>query len=232
MIGAHSYETICRQLASAFRQRYAGMHNVRLVGLLFARPTSRLAAEQIVPNLDYFHHRSANHVDFFCAGYGMYWEPFRENVPDMQAVARVGERDWLFSPKMFDALRQEIESEAKKWRYGGGVELILGNAVYQPEATTARIDFGSAIAVDLDKAHEDGAFVTVEHLFEDIIRYAENQDGTDPMWGLSDRMGRNIAGSALKALFIQISPEALRSEARKAFHFYVRDLAGRTESSG
>lgn len=57
------------------------------------------------PNLDYFHHRSANHVDFFCAGYGMYWEVFRDKAPDMQVVAKVGGGNWLFSPRMFDLFR-------------------------------------------------------------------------------------------------------------------------------
>lgn len=150
MIGAHSYQTVYAHLASAFRQRYAGANAVRLVGLLFARPTSPLAAEQIVPNLDYFHHRSANHVDFFCAGYGMFWEIFRNSVPDMEVVARVGDNDWVFSAKMFDLFRQEIESEAEGWNYGGGVELILANARYDPTTVSATIDFSQAVVVDLD----------------------------------------------------------------------------------
>lgn len=225
MIGAHSYATVCSNLASAFRQRYASSDDVRLVGLLFARPTSQLASEQIVPNLDYFHHRSANYVDFFCPGYGMYWEVFWSSVPDMEVVARVGDDNWLFSAKMFNRFREEIEREAKDWRYGGGVELILANARYDPTVVSATIDFTSAVVVDLDRATQEKAVVSVEHLFEDIIRYAESQQGADPAWGFSDHMGKRLTGSALKQLLLSILPQGLRPEARKAFHFYVRDLA-------
>jgi hypothetical protein len=142
----------------------------------------------------------------------------------MAVVAKVGDREWLYSARMFDLFRQEIESEAMKWRYGGGVELILANAHYSPDTSSARIDFTSAISIDLDKARQDGAFATVEHFFEDIIRYAENQTDTDPTWGFSDHMGARIGGSALKQLLLHMLPEALRPEARKAFHFYVKDL--------
>ena len=77
---------------------------------------------KIVPNLDYFHHRSANHVDFFCAGYGMYWEVFRESVPDMQVVAKVSGRDWLFSAKMFD-----FSVKRSNWRRRIGATAAVSN---------------------------------------------------------------------------------------------------------
>ena len=228
MIGAHSYATVCENLAMAFRQRYARGGAIRLVGFLFARPSSRLAAEQIVPNLDYFHHRSADEVDFFCAGYGMYWEVFRDKVPDMQVVAKVGDRDWLFSATMFNRFRQEVEREAKKWKYGGGVELVLANAHYEPNTSSAVIDFNSAVALDLDKGLADEAFVTVEHLFEDIVRYAEKQRHDDPARGLSNALGLEIVKSLPKRVLISLLPEAVRNDARKAFHFYIKDLAGQS----
>ncbi|NHN38049.1 hypothetical protein G8764_12135 [Pseudomaricurvus alcaniphilus] len=37
---------------------------VRMVGLLFTRPDSNLAQQEIIPGLDYFHVRSGNHIDF------------------------------------------------------------------------------------------------------------------------------------------------------------------------
>src|SRR5258705_4272219 len=226
MMGAHSYNTVCVELAAAFRGRYASPNKspVRMVGLLFARPTSALAAQDIVPNLDYFHHRSASHVDFFCSGYGMFWEIFRDKVPDMQVVARVGNRDWLFSAQMFDLFRQEIEQHST-WRYGGGVELLLANAQYYAEESTAKIDFASAVVVDLDRAQKIDAFPSVEHFFEDIVRYVESSPGDDPTWGFSDRMGRKVAGSALRSLVLRLLPEAVRADAERAAHFVVRNLS-------
>jgi hypothetical protein len=225
MIAAHSYETVCNDLANAFRQRYAGTDAVRLVGFLFARPTSQLAKEQIVPNLDYFHHRSANHVDFFCAGYGMYWEIFRSSVPDMEVVvARVGDNPWLFSAMLFDQFRQEIEQEAEGWTYGGGTELILANAHYDSSSESATVDFRQAIVIDLDAAIQENAITNVDHLFEEIVRYTEGQQGDDPTWGFSDRMGLNSVRRALKELLLSILPQAVRTDGRTAFYFYVRDL--------
>ncbi len=226
MIGAHSYDTVCSELAAAFRGRYTSSvaSPVRMVGLLFARPTSDLAARDIVPNLDYFHHRSANHIDFFCSGYGMFWEMFRDSVPDMEVVYRVGERNWLFSARMFDIFRKEVELHSK-WRHGGGVELVLANARYDAKAHSAMIDFDSAIVVDLDRAKKIEAFTTVEHFFEGIIRYAEDSTGDDPTWGFSDQMGKKVAGSALRSLILWLLPEAVRADAERATHFVVRDLA-------
>jgi hypothetical protein len=222
MIGAASYATVCQELAFAFRQRYAGEENVLLVGFLFARPTSKLVAEEIVPNLAYFHRRSADHADFFCGGYGMFWP--NGMPPDKQVVAKVGKVEWLFSEEMFDHFRDDIEQEAKNWRYSGGVDLILANARYQPKDTSAAVDFNTAVLIDLDKAKQEEAFANVEHLFEDIIRYAQRQNGTDPAWGFSDRKGSELIGSALKQLVLSTLPKPLRAEARKAFHFFVRDL--------
>lgn len=49
-----------RELANAFRYRYQDREvgGIRMVGLLFAPPEARLARDEIVPSLDYFHHRS------------------------------------------------------------------------------------------------------------------------------------------------------------------------------
>lgn len=74
MIPAWDYEEVCRELGNAFHYRYpAGKAgSTRMVGLLFAPREARLAKDEIVPSLDYFHHRSGHNIDFFCAGYSRY----------------------------------------------------------------------------------------------------------------------------------------------------------------
>lgn len=42
-----------------------------MVGILFARPDSPLAKSDIIPSMPFFHDLSDNHIDFFCAGYGV-----------------------------------------------------------------------------------------------------------------------------------------------------------------
>ena len=74
MIPAWDYAQVCREVGQAFCSRYPDgeVGSIRMVGLLFAPAEVRLAKETIVPSLGYFHHRSGNHIDFFCAGYSRY----------------------------------------------------------------------------------------------------------------------------------------------------------------
>lgn len=224
MIPAWSYGQICRGLSFAFQNRYKkGLENyVRMVGILFARPSSLLAQAEIIPNLYYFHHRSGNHIDFFCGGYGQFWQDRRDEFPDQKVVFRNG-FEWLFSPSKFNDFRQEIESMTK-WRYNGGVDLILTNAKYDKDSEKAFLDFSSAIAVNLDRAKKDGAIDNVENFFEKIFQFAENQTGNDPTWGFSTKMELKVAGSALKSVLLSLLPRALRQEVRKAIHFLVVDI--------
>lgn len=86
------------------------------------------------------------------------------------------------------------------------------------------LDFSSAISINLDKARSEKAINSVETFFENIFRYAEKQSGLDPTWGFSDQLGLKIAGSALKNVVLSILPKSLSGEARKAFHFTVKDI--------
>jgi hypothetical protein len=61
--------------------------------------------------------------------------------------------------------------------------------------------------------------------FEKIFRFAEDQSGEDPTWGLSDYLGLQVAGSALKSLLLLLVPETIRAEVRKALHLYVKDIS-------
>jgi hypothetical protein len=226
MVPAYSYSTVCNELTSAFKSRYpqGSERKVRMTGLLFAKPTSPLAAAEVIPNLDYYHHRSGDNIDFFCAGYGMYWENWKDEIPDQKIVGRGQNReDWLFSNAKFNDFRKEIESMTK-WEYSGGVDLILTNARYDAIKDKAHLDFATAMAMNLDKAKSDDAIVSAETFFEQIFRYADSQSGDDPTWGFSDRAGLKVAGSAFKSLILSFIPESIRVDVGKAFHFYVKDI--------
>lgn len=60
MIPAWDYSQTLRDVKRAFEWRYEknGFGGVRMVGLLFAPPEARLARDEIIPALEYFHHRS------------------------------------------------------------------------------------------------------------------------------------------------------------------------------
>lgn len=222
MIPAYSYESICDELAFAFRNRYPDhadrlTSQVRLVGVLFARPESKLSSEEVLPHLPYLHHRSADELDIFCGGYGQY--------PFDRTHVEVAER-WYFSIPAFDSLRREIEGRAK-WRYSGGVDLIITNGRYEGQSKKARLDFSSAIAMNLDKAKADGAIQTIEMFIEKVCQLAEKQKGDDPTWWLSDQLGLTIAKSGLKGLILSLLPKGIEPDIKRAFHVAARDISSR-----
>ncbi len=68
----------------------------KLIGILLCHPESPLAKSEIIGHLPFFHVRSGEEIDFFCAGYGAYWPP--EHHADQKVAARINDTDWLFSP--------------------------------------------------------------------------------------------------------------------------------------
>lgn len=85
-----------------------------MVGIVFARPNSPLARSEIIPQLNDWHFRSGDHIDFYFAGYTYPHPP----VPGYQEVAITGSDPWLYSADRFNAFRQEIESRTS-WEYYG-----------------------------------------------------------------------------------------------------------------
>jgi hypothetical protein len=64
----NSYWGMLQTLADGFCTRYK-RHDVNITGILFARPVSPFAQKEILPHIDYWHHRSDYYTDFFCPGY-------------------------------------------------------------------------------------------------------------------------------------------------------------------
>lgn len=184
MIPAYTYKTICEQLTYAFKYRYPNQ-KARLVGLLFARPYSTLAKEEILPNLEYFHHRSGDHCDFFCGGYGAYWNLEPKTFPDQRVVCTINQVPWLFSTIKFNELRKEIESLAK-WQYSGGVDLILFNAYYNSLNEIAALNTMKTAVFNLDRMRTNGIIFSIETLFEDVFRASENSLSDDPLFDFID----------------------------------------------
>ena len=91
----NSYWGMLQTLEDAFRTRYK-RRDVNITGMLFARPASRFAQREILPHIDYWHHRSDYHTDFFCPGY------LRDDSGQSgEVVANVGGAKWCFSNQGF-----------------------------------------------------------------------------------------------------------------------------------
>ncbi len=104
------YNQFLAHLTDAFIFRYgdSSSDHVRMVGIVFARPSSSLAKSEIIPALADWHHRSGDHVDFFFAGYHQH-----ALLPDLIPVPIPGIGEWGYSPEVFNSFRQEIESKTK-----------------------------------------------------------------------------------------------------------------------
>lgn len=194
--------------------------HVRMVGVVFARPNSPLTKAEIVPQINDWHYRSGEHIDFIFAGY----TATHPHIAGYIEVAIPGSEAWFYSAERFDAFRKEFESRTT-WKYGGSAELLLLNAHFHYPSQQARLDFSSMVCCQLDLMKTDQAIQSVERFFESVFRFAESADDTDPTWSFSDRQGLGIADSALKHVVLSLLPRGLDAEYKKAKHFAVRDVA-------
>ena len=194
MLGVLSYDQILDQLTASFNLSFSNgrIPPVRMVGIIFARPESPLAAKEIVPNLDYFHYRSGEHLDFFCAGYGADYA----DDPDRKSQINVGDVGWKFNPNRFNAILKAMEKRSD-WKYSGGTDLILTNARFDPATSRVSLDSESVMKCYLDEMIRIKAIPSVEEFFERIIKYAKSASGDDPTWGFSDSEGLHAGKRSL-----------------------------------
>lgn len=214
-------EDLACSLRERFKYGYEGdpSTRARMIGIVFARPNSPLTKAQIIPQLNDWHYRSGNHIDFYFAGYA-YPHPV---VAGYAEVPIPGRDPWLYSAERFNSFRQDLESRTT-WEYGGSAELLLLNARYDAKAQRGTLDYTSMICCQLDAMMADQAIQSIERFFELIFRFAESANDEDPTWGFSDKQGIGVAGSALKRVVLSLLPRGLDADYKKAEHFAVRDV--------
>lgn len=223
----NSYRGMLHELGDAFENRYC-RKDANITGILFARPESEFAKKHILPHIDYWHHRSDNYTDFFCPGY------FSKNCyGDTQPITTVSGDTWYFSNHALIEFLNELE-KLTTWRYSGGSELLVTNAIYKEENINqldtrmkASLDLSSAIAIDLEKANYDKAFRDVTGLAEAIFEFAKNLNESvdDPCWKFSNSQGIRVVEGTLKNFLIAYLPSWLKPEVKRAFHFVTTDLS-------
>ena len=194
--------------------------DLALIGILFARPSDPFARENIIPELDYFNSRSAEHIDLFCVGYSK--KPRNPKLKGSEPVVRIKNVPWWFDNDIFNNVRQQIEEESR-WEYSGQTELLLANARSTFEGT--EIDYSSAIPCKLEEMEKDKAIKNVREFFENVIRYAEDQDPENPAAKLSDKFGKKIAMSVIKKVILTILLRSLASEYDRARPFVLTDFS-------
>jgi hypothetical protein len=194
----------------------------KLVGLLFCMPTSKQGKDQILPGLDYFHHRSGVFVDFFCLGYGTDPGSLNGREP-LQPITAVNGTHWYFDSREFNACRAQLEAQIK-WRYSGETDLILAVA-RKPKAGLAYIDYSCAIACNLEQMERDGAIQSIRAFFEKIFQFGEQYKGDDPVWKLSDKFGIEGGGQLLLEALLTLVPEEVRKRYKALRHLAISDVS-------
>ena len=98
---------------------------------------------------------------------------------------------------------------------------MLANGLADEESRTVHLGLGRGeiCALKLARARADGASDSVPVLFDEIFRYAETQDGRDPVWGYLGPRHRKSLGLGLSLAIVK----ALRVEDvfRRGTHFVV-----------
>lgn len=208
--------------ASTFRQMIATSDvgsikpvGNRTIGILLVRPDHDVGQREIIPSLNYFHHRSGCHIDFYCGGYGQHLES-----PDAKPVIASGpnSQPWAFSDRAFVDFVAELEKEST-WAYRGGPELLLLAGRVDPASEDIELDFSYLLAIDLQRAIDDEVVVSTRHLFEDIFRRAKDS-------GLERMSDTNYAKTFFRGLadhLLEKVPLGIGKAAKKASYFIVHD---------
>lgn len=223
MLGVLSLDDVREKLAESFQSQYSSRDGsqARMVGLLFAEASSKLAQEEIIKRIQYFHRRSGKHIDFFCGGYGAYWDP--TTITDQEVVTTasdpdLGKVEWVYSPSIFSNFLDEVEPQTPQWGYSGEVDLLLLNA-YPDDETGARLDFSGIMVFMISRMKSDGLINSAAELFEHIFRYARDQCSENPTWAFSDLMGLHEGKSVFMDGLMSIIPSG--KAWKKGYHYAV-----------
>lgn len=231
---AHTIDAVLRRIENSLHFDSKGYrigsheasHKAKMIGLLFTRPETELFQKEILSQLDYYHCRSSTNINFYFAGFGEYLQPSRY-VKDVAHHSDDGLR-WRFDIRAFDEFRKGIEHMTQgNWKYSGESDLILTTARIDSTSKVACFDFGCSIVINLKKAIEDKAILSVATFFERVFHFAELENGLNSVWKLSDSEGSKLLSLLAQDAMFSLLPSPLRNKAQASMHFYVRDLSAK-----
>lgn len=197
---------------------YERRDGLRIAGLVFCRPESPLAREEIFPSLAYYHFRSGPATNFYFAGFD------QGTSVRSEANIKAGEAgiSWHYSAKSFNDLRRDVERRST-WRYSGGCDLIVVGVDFGETTGRAHLDFSSVVTARLDEMRAEGLIPRVDVFFEQLFRFAEVFQGEQAANAFSNEHGWRLTKEALRDLLISAVPAAVQTRAKAAFHYAAKD---------
>ena len=184
----------------------------KAVGILLARPSVEIVKNEILPDINYFYHRSGRYIDFFLPGYGAYWYG---NYPDEVNVCKVAGVNWSYSDLMFCKFIAELES-VSKWRYNGETELII------IDSQRGTLNFSNTLSIWIEAAITDRAIISVRNFFESLIRISRSMIETSEIGNvhLVKSASSSIIENIIDKLPFNVGTTLLRTK-----YFVRRNLA-------
>jgi len=193
----------------------------QLVGILFCMPSTKLGKEEVLPHLDYFHHRSGSALTCFCPGYVRL--KGEAAVIASQLTASIGESTWRFDAAEYNRLRSELEGNTT-WRYSGESDLLVLQV--HGDRGSIQLDFSTTILCNLEQMLKDGTISSFRAFFERLVQFAESRAvSPSAAWGLSDHLGVKLAGDLLVEAILGLLPDTAQTLYKKGKHFVVRDVS-------
>ena len=185
--------------------------------ILLAPRFTKVGQEDVIPRLGYLDHRSAEHVHFYCAGYGGYGN--HQIVPDMEEIGPVKYANgvvipWWFSQRLFGGFVDDFE-RATSWKYSGDAELVM----LGPE-----VNFSQSLIFYFREMIRDGAIASSAELFEAIIQYSRGAKGNPSAYDFSDVQGSRELGKGALHAVLSVLPKPARGIWEKGRHYAVRDI--------
>ena len=168
MVAADSFEHILLYLKETYSKKGTWM-----CGLLFAPPKTPIG-KSIFERIADWHYRSGKNFDFFCVGYGN-WNKDGQGklVASITAKRGLTPIKYYYNAKAFQEIRKDVEA-VSSWRYSGEADLLLVNAVRDPDTSEVRLELDEIIALDVDRLIEDKVFSTSARLLERICQAADD----------------------------------------------------------
>lgn len=197
---------------------------VSLIGIVFAPPYTKIAAERIVPRLAYLNARTAAFIHFFCAGYGGYHfaddaKPIEELRYDDGTVI-----PWGFSQTKFAEFVSELEASTS-WKYSGEVDVLLIEPKFGFSSREPDLNFSAAIVYDIESMLKDGAIDHPSRLFEAIISFARSRGFGSTADGLSNKEGIRLLGQTAAEAIVELMPGPAQRLWKRGVHYRVQDLS-------
>jgi hypothetical protein len=203
----------------------------KVVCILFCQPSHKLAKDEILPNLAYYHYRSGEYTNLYFSGYT---QNKGDNKSDYIHVGSLEGKEWYFSPKHFNIMRKDLENNTN-WKYSGEVELILTNSVtienndkdniIYENRVKVLFDFSLCILCNLDEMIRIKAIPSIPSFLEKLFQYSENENEKPSPWKFSDRFGLDFSKNAFQRFLLSILPKNLGDEVDRVKHFAVKNIS-------